>query len=203
MSLRAELIGSTGTLPEFAVLLPQGWEAIDPEFDSIRTRLDDAFARLPLETRAALKPRLEEFLDEARAEALRGDVIRTFAPTAVDDEVAPPVTLVASWLKAPGASTVSGLGASMIERFGAQPFDPSGTTLKWSIAERREVDGGEVELAGAGYLLRVPHEPAVALLFRATILRGTGDDLVSDEGIAAMTLVCDAIVASVRWRRVG
>jgi hypothetical protein len=49
----------------------------------------------------------------------------------------------------------------------------------------------------------VPDEKERALVFRSTILHRVDGTEIPDEGIDAMDLVCDAIVASVRWRRRG
>ena len=88
-----------------------------------------------------------------------------------------------------------------ISRWGAAPLDPGGTILRWSLDATTSIEDGEVEVAGHGYLLRVPGDASAALVFRSTILREAGGARVADEGIAAMARVCDAIVASLRWKQ--
>lgn len=201
MSLRAELIGETVSDPSFAVLLPTGWEAHTPDFASMDERVDTAVAGLPVASRGAALAALRETVASARAEATRADVIRVFSPSQVGEDDAIPVSLVASWLAAPAGATASDLGSTMVQRFRARPLDERGTILKWSAAKTSTIEGAEVRTAGHGYLVRVPDENKRALVFRSTILHSVGGTEIPDDGIAAMELICDAIVASVRWRR--
>lgn len=201
MSLRAELVGGTDNEPSFAVLLPTGWEAHTPDFSTVGERVDAAVAALPVQSRGPARAALHETLAAARAEAARADVIRVFSPSQVAEDDALPVSVVASWLIAPAGATASELGANMIERYGAGPLDERGTILKWSAAKTSTIEGAAVRTEGHGYLLRVPDDRKRALVFRSTILQGVeGTDLPKD-GLDAMELLCDAIVASVRWRR--
>ncbi|MDF2920536.1 MAG: hypothetical protein K0S70_4754 [Microbacterium sp.] len=202
MSLRAELIGSMANGdPDFAVLLPPGWEATSPEFTSPRDRVSAAVATLPLHAQGAARARMAELLDTARAEAERADVIRIFAPTASSEKDVVPVSLVAAWLNAPVGSTAAQLGSELIERHGASPLDPTGAILTWRIDTTAQIESSTVRISGAGYLLRAPGLTHKALLFRSTIFGGLDSTKISDEGVAAMGRLCDAIVASVRWRK--
>lgn len=201
MSLRAELIDAAGGMPAFAVLLPAGWEATDASFSTMRPKLDATLDQLLADRRAVLRSRIEEMLATARAEAARADVVRMFAPAAVAPEDYIPVSLVASWLRAPAGGSLQDLGAGLIAHRGAAALDANGTILRWAMDEKATIEGGEVQITGSGYLLPVPGHPAVGLMFRSQILRGVDDAVVPDEGEQAMALLCDAIVASVRWRR--
>ncbi|SDG63223.1 hypothetical protein [Microbacterium pygmaeum] len=200
MSLRAELIGATETDPAFAVLLPDGWEGDDAGFGEMDARLDAALAQLPIASRGAARARMRDILATARTEAARADVIRVFTPSRSTGEEPPPVTLVASWVTAPAGATVAAMGADLIRRRDARPLDPGQTIITWSTDSSSESDGTVVDVAGSGYLLRVPGSTRKALVFRSTMLRAVGETTIADEGIAAMSLLCDAIVASVRWR---
>lgn len=200
MSLRAELIGATDADPAFAVLLPEGWEANDAAFGDIDGRIDAALAQLPINARGVARARMREIIATARIDAVRGDVIRVFTPSALTESDSPPVTLVASWLTAPAGSTVATLGADLIRNRDARPLDPAQTILTWPIKTVSTIDGGTVVVAGAGYLLRSPGSNRKALIFRSTILRAVGDTEVPTEGVETMNLLCDAIVASVRWK---
>lgn len=201
MSLRAELVESGRGMPGFAVLLPDGWEATDADFGSLRPRLDAVVAQLPAANRAVVRERVEAMLAAARAEAARADVIRAFAPAALDPQDYVPVNLVASWLRAPAGGSLQDLGAGLIANRGALPLDPGGTILRWSADQEATVEGGQVQVAGSGYLLPVPGHPTVGLMFRSQILRGVDDAVLAADGEKNLSLLCDAIVASVRWRR--
>lgn len=201
MSLRAELIAGGESLPDFALLLPEGWIAQDAAFADADARVEERLAGLPPERRAAARTGITGLLRSAQAEAEKADVIRTFAPSATDPEEAVPVSLVASWLTAPAGGTVAELGADAVRRFAARPLDPEGTILTWALDESTVVDEVALDVAGHAYLLRAPGQERKGLLFRSVILRAVGEDRIPDDGIAAMVAVCDAIVASVRWRR--
>lgn len=201
MSLRAELLGTTDDGPQFAVLLPAGWESVDPSLDDVEGRARTAMQVLPAAARHATTRQLSAMLASARAEATKGKIIRLFSPLAAPDEVAPPVSLVASWLRVPAGGTTEQMVHDIVAAYGAAPFDPAGTILRWTLTSSKSVEGADIDTDGAGYLLRVPHHADRLLLFRSVILRGVGTDRIADDGVAAMTLACDAIVASVRWRR--
>ncbi|REJ07202.1 hypothetical protein DY023_04185 [Microbacterium bovistercoris] len=201
MSLRAELVESAGGMPAFAVLLPTGWEASDASFRSMRPRLEAVLDQLPESNRAVLRSRIEGMLASARAEATRAEIVRVFAPAGVAPEEFVPVSLVASWLRAPKGGSLQDVGSGLISSRGAAPLDPGGTILRWPMEQTVAVEDGEVEVAGAGYLLPVPGHPSVGLMFRSQILRDAGGARLPDEGEQTVSRLCDAIVASVRWRR--
>lgn len=201
MSLRAELIGETAGMPGFAVLLPAGWQAMDAELSGMGARLEAVLSGFPDGTREVLRGRIASMLSSARAEATKADIVRVFAPAGLEPEDFVPVSLVASWLHAPAGGTIQEIGAGLIAQRGAASLDPGGSILSWPITKTTRVEDGDVEVAGAGYLLPVPGRPKTALMFRSQILRSAGGFTIPDEGVAAMSLACDAIVASVRWRR--
>lgn len=201
MSLRAELLGSGPGRPSFAVLLPAGWEAVDPDFASMEARTASVLEALPVETRGVVRRHLDSLREASRTQAAKGEVVAVLAPVGTTDGAAAPVALAASWMSAPRAGTAADLGGEAISRWGAAPLDPGGTILRWSLDATTSIEDGEVEVAGHGYLLRVPGDASAALVFRSTILREAGGSRVADEGIAAMARVCDAIVASLRWKQ--
>ncbi|MBO9627279.1 MAG: hypothetical protein J7484_13020 [Microbacterium sp.] len=198
--MRAELVGASGGMPSFAVLLPAGWEATEASFSGLRPRVDAMLDLFPVANCAVVRTRLEEMMASARAEASRAEIVRVFAPTGSTPEDYVPVSLVASWLRAPAGGSLQDLGGGLISNRGAAPMDQGGTILRWTMDQTTSVEDGEVEIAGAGYLLPVPGHPAVGLMFRSQILRGAGGSTLPEEGEQALSLLCDAIVASVRWR---
>lgn len=201
MSLRAQLIGETAGMPGFAVLLPAGWQAMDADLSGMGARLDAVLSGFPDGTREAVRGRIASMLSSARAEATKADIVRVFAPAGLEPEDFVPVSLVASWLHAPAGGSIQEVGAGLIAQRGAASLDPGGSILSWPIMKTTRVEDGDVEVAGAGYLLPVPGRPKTALMFRSQILRSAAGFTIADEGVAAMSLACDAIVASVRWRR--
>lgn len=201
MSLRAELTGETPDAPGFAVLLPAGWQALDADLSESTGQMDAALRAFPENTRVVLRARIDSMLTAARAQSAEARVARVFAPSGSSPEEYVPVNLVASWLSAPSGTSIQQVGADLISRRGATTLDDGGSILRWPTDQVSVVEGGEVEVAGHGYLLPAPRPAGTALMFRSQILRSAGGATISDEGIAAMALVCDAIVASVRWQR--
>lgn len=202
MSLRAELIGASGGMPAFAVLLPDGWQASDAAGEGLRERMDAVLAGFPPAARTALRAQVDEMLASVSTSA-KDDIVRVFAPSASSPEDFLPVTIVASWLRAPAGGSIQQIGAGLIATRGAQPVGEAGAILRWPIDDRLPLEGGRIEVAGAGYLLPVPGAPTVGLLFRSQILRSAGGSTIAEDGIRAMSAISDAIVASVRWRRDG
>lgn len=201
MSLRAELTGETVDAPGFAVLLPAGWQALDADLAGSTEQMDAALKGFPESTRVLLRARIGAMLASARAQSAEARVARVFAPSASSPDEYVPVNLVASWISAPSGTSIQQMGADLISRRGAETMDAGGSILRWQTDQTSVVEGGEVEVAGHGYLLPAPRPAATALMFRSQILRSAQGAIVSDEGVAAMSLVCDAIVASVRWQR--
>lgn len=199
MSLRAELIGGTESMPGFALLLPDGWEASDGTFAEARERAEHRIGALSFEARTAARTTLMRMLDVAKAEADRADIIRIFTPTITGPDDVLPVALVASWLPAPRGATAADLGVDLVKRFGAEPLDDGAAILRWPLDQQAVIEGGSVDVSGHGYLLRVPGRPSQALVFRSTILRQAEGAAVPEPAIAVMVALCDAIVASVRW----
>lgn len=201
MSLRAELIGPTELIPGFAILLPEGWGAFDGDQGALRGRLAEALAFLAPAQRAALGPRLDELISTAVANADTGNVIRTFAQQETPADAFLPLSLVASRLEAPTGSTIAALGAQLIAAKGASALDEGGAILRWSSASQTSIEDATITVETVNYLLPVPERPTRGLLFQAGILRQADGANVDDDGVTAMTALCDAIVSTVRWRR--
>lgn len=201
MSLRAELIAPTELIPGFAILLPEGWGSFDGDQGALRGRLTEALAALTPAQRTLLAPRLEELVATAAENAEAGMVIRTFAQQSTPADAFLPLSLVASRLEAPVGSTIAALGAQLIAANGAAPLDETGTILRWSTTSQTRVDDAAIAIETVNYLLPVPERPTRGLLFQAGILRGADGAAVDEDGITAMSALCDAIVSTVRWRR--
>lgn len=61
--------------------------------------------------------------------------------------------------------------------------------------------GGAAEILTINYLLPAPDSDRRGLLFQASILASAAGTTVDPTGVATMTALCDAIVATVRWKR--
>lgn len=199
MSLRAELIGATEAVPAFAILLPEGWAAVEEDFG--RAEVASALAVLPPAQRAMLAPRLEQLLTAGAEQAARGNVIRSFAQRSTAADSFLPLSLVASRMDAPAGTDIAGVGAELIASRGAASLDEGGTILRWTETTRTRIEDADLGVETVHYLLPIPGRPLHGLLFQAAILREAEGNRVDEDGIVAMRGLCDAIVATVRWRR--
>ena len=199
MSLRAELVEPTADLPGFAIVLPEGWGSYDPGPDALRARAESSLGRLSAAQRTALRPVLDEVLAAARPRGT--EPVRLFAQADVAESEFLPVSIVAARMDAPGGRSIHAAGRHLMETRGAAPLDEEGTILRWTQTASAPFAGGTVTVRTIDYLLPVPGVDHRGLLFQASILEGADGAAVDAHGIAAMTALCDAIVATVRWNR--
>lgn len=199
MSLRAELVEPTAGLPGFALVLPEGWGAFDPDPDVLRARAEQSLGRLSAAQRTALRP----VIDEVFASARRGgaDLVRLFAQAEVPESEYLPVSLVAARMDAPGGRSLAEAGRHLIATRGAAPLDEGGTILRWTQSSTAGFSDGAAEVLTINYLLPAPGTEHRGLLFQASILASAGGVTVDPTGVATMSALCDAIVATVRWKR--
>lgn len=201
MSLRAELLGTGPQLPDFAVMIPADWISSSPDYAEFRARADARLGSLPVAQRAGARAQLAGLLDQAAEQAASSEIIRVFAPGGDDPDRAAPMSLSVAWVRAPHGTGAAGLGTQLIERYGAAPLDESGTVLRWQDTRTTTVDDGSMTVRSVSYVLPVPRHPRVVLMMRGTILCGTHAAQVPDDAVTAMTMICDGVAASVRWRR--
>lgn len=199
MSLRAELVEPTAGLPGFALVLPDGWGAFDPDPDVLRARAEQSLGRLSAAQRTALRP----VIDEVFASARRGgaDLVRLFAQAEVPESEYLPVSLVAARMDAPGGRSLAEAGRHLMATRGAAPLDERGTILRWTQSSTAGFSDGAAEVLTINYLLPAPGTEHRGLQFQASILASAGGVTVDPTGVATMSALCDAIVATVRWKR--
>jgi len=199
VSLRAELVEPTAGLPGFALVLPDGWGAFDPDPDVLRARAEQSLGRLSASQRTALRP----VIDEVFASARRGgaDLVRLFAQADVAEDDYLPVSLVAARMDAPGGRSLAEAGNHLMATRGATPLDEGGTILRWTQTSTAGFSDGAAEVLTINYLLPAPGSEHRGLLFQASILSSAAGVTVDPTGVATMSALCDAIVATVRWKR--
>lgn len=103
-------------------------------------------------------------------------------------------------LDAPGGREIVALGTHLMSTRAAAPLDDAGAILRWSDTTQVAVDGSNVGVDRVSYLLPVPGDTKRGLLFQATILRTANGVVVDDAMRTGLAGLCDAIVATVRWK---
>lgn len=199
MSLRAELVEPTAGMPGFALVLPLGWGSFDPEPAALRAIAEQSLGRLSAAQRTALRPMLDEVF--AAANRGVGDAIRLFAQQDVPESDFLPVSIVAARMDAPGGRSLAEAGRHLMATRGAAPLDEAGTILRWTQTSTAGFSEGAAEILTINYLLPAPDSDRRGLLFQASILASAAGTTVDPTGVATMTALCDAIVATVRWKR--
>lgn len=201
MSLRAELIGASPRVPGFALVLPDGWASFDTAAKGLKLRADKALAALSPAQRTALTPAVREMFTTMSSTGEKRNVIRVFAQNDVPAESFLPVSLVAARLDAPGGRDITSVGMQMISSRGAAPMDDAKTILRWQQTSTVAMEGGSVSSLTINYLLPVPNQPTLGLIFQASILQSADGTDIDPAGLQMMTALCDAIVSTVRWAR--
>lgn len=200
--LRAELFGATTKTPAFAMLLPEGWVAKPADMEALGVQVQSALARVPGADTARLRASVDAVIAQAGASPESNERLIawiTQQDVSVDDFA--PMSLALAWLEAPPGASMVSLAKQLVSGRGAGPLDDAGTILRWVERADLPVDGGVVHTVQPTYLIRVPHAPDTALIIRATILDGAEGNHLDEEGISAMTLLSDGIVATFRWKR--
>jgi hypothetical protein len=200
-SLRAELFGATRRTPEFALLLPPGWQRQPADADVLVDLLRAKLERLP-DVNPSVLDSIEELRTLASAEAgqQRG-VIGVLAPADASSDDFTPMTISLAWLESPAGVRITTLARDLVERRDAAPMDSQNAILRWVDREVEQIDGTRVHTVHPSYLIRVPGAVDRALLIRATILGGAESARLDEELISTMILLSDGIVATFRWRR--
>lgn len=201
--LRAELFGATTKTPPFAMLLPEGWVAKPADMEALGSQVQSALSRVPGADTARLRASVDSVIAQAGAASPESKerLIAWITQQDVSADDFAPMSLALAWLEAPQGTSMVSLAKQLISGRGAAPLDDAGTILRWVERADLPVDGGVVHTVQPTYLIRVPHAPDTALIVRATILDGAEGNHLDEEGISAMTLLSDGIVATFRWKR--
>ncbi|GGR53594.1 hypothetical protein J2S40_001362 [Nocardioides luteus] len=201
-SLRAELFGATTKTPPFAMLLPEGWVTKPADMEALGSQVQAALAQVPGADTARLRASVDSVLSQAGVGAESNERLIawiTQQDVPVDDFV--PMSFALAWLEAPAGTSMMSLAKQLVNGRNAAPLDEAGTILRWVDRADLPVEGGVVHTVQPTYLIRVPHAPETALIIRATILDGAEGEHLDEEGVSAMTLLSDGIVATFRWKR--
>lgn len=172
--------------------------------ESLGAQAQSALARVPGADGARLRASVDSVIAQAGTSPESHERLIAWISqqdVSVDDFA--PMSLALAWLEAPPGTSMTSLAKQLVSGRGAGPLDEGGSILRWMDREDLLVDGGVVHTVQPTYLIRVPHAPETALVIRATILDGAEGNHIDEEGIAAMTLLSDSIVATFRWKRHG
>lgn len=198
--LRAELVGATERTPAFALLLPNGWGSQPADVDALRRQARDVLGQIQGVDRDRLGASVQGLL--AQVPGGSGEcMIAVITQQDVAAEDFAPMSLALAWVRAPSGTTIMALAGQLVRGRAAARMDAAGGILRWVDQVDLPVDDGVVHTVQPTYLIRVPDTEDTALIIRTTILAGAGKQSIGDEGINAMTLLSDSIVATFRWRR--
>lgn len=194
MSLRSEILGATGSLPRFRVLLPTGWQSFRIDDSTANLVGDKAGAVFMRGGRPDLDGQYRANLERAMRDLQAAGGLFLYLP--VDTETVQPLSLVVTEISGQSGATLDGWVSDRF-REGAEMLDDDGRIVFW----RRRKSAGEdgVDQHESFYLTPIPESGRRrALLFSGTGLISSSDDHES-EAVVNYSALFDAIVSTITW----
>ncbi|MWB98194.1 hypothetical protein [Agromyces seonyuensis] len=200
------MTASPNDVPDFQLVLPDGWTRIRPDLAGEQEAIKRASAALrryarpdlDFEFRLLLKSAFRR-LEESRAVAL-------FVPTDLPGDSVLPMSITASVLVDPAGGTLDA-AVSDLFRGGATMLGDDTSVVRWerSVRGSAELQGADVDQLN--YLIPIPGSGRRrGLLFSTSILLDPEASSASDadadgvDAVAGMRLLSDAIIATFAWR---
>ncbi|MBM7505721.1 hypothetical protein ACFPER_01295 [Agromyces aurantiacus] len=202
MTLRDELLGAQRAVPEYALVLPSGWEEHDASVESERALVDLAAARLRDQHRPDLYAQLRALSGRAFAGLRSANTHRLYLQVqGWADELVLPMSITAAVRTAPGGGTLDGVVAELI-RGGATPLHGDKRFVRWERESTMAVGTATVGQRTAAYLTPFPDRRTHALQFTAVAVHPADDPDESWRPVVERMLeLSDAIVSTFSWRR--
>ncbi|MGK2933081.1 MAG: hypothetical protein ACSLFD_10000 [Solirubrobacterales bacterium] len=197
-SLRAEL--TQEVMPEFTVLMPDGWERREPT-DAVRDEmLDAAKARLMTVNRPDLYAQLLSMVRRSFSDMKRAETIAFFGPMeGAPDSSYLPASLTASIRRGSNGGSLDGAIAQLIRKDGATALDDDKRFLRWETDSTQMLDGTAVKSTSVLYLTPVPNTGHKrALQFMLVISHGT-DSQEDQDFLQSIKDRFDAYISTFAW----
>lgn len=200
MTLRDELTGRR-SVPEYAIVLPDGWDEYDASDASERELVALAGRRLREQHRPDLYGQLRALTGRAFAGMRSAQTHRIYLQTrAWADELVLPLSITASVRTAPGGGSLDALVADLI-RSGATSLHGDKRFVRWQTDSTVAVGTATVGQQTTAYLTPFPDRRTHALQLTAVAVHPIDDPSESWRPVVErMSELTDAIVSTFRWR---
>ncbi|MFB8387755.1 hypothetical protein ACFC3F_11515 [Microbacterium sp. NPDC055910] len=201
--LRAELRGEPAPpIPEFAVVVPSGWDEFAPTDAAQTELLDKAIERARQAHRPDLAAQLRAYTGRAFAGMRSAETLRFYIQTdSWSDDVVLPLSITASLRRPPAGSTLDAVVTDLIRTKGAVALYDDKRFVRWQSRSTLGLGAGYVQQLSTAYLTPVPGaQRTVALQFTA-VVAAPADDTVDLETpfVRSMFDLTDAIVSTLVW----
>ncbi|GAB3120080.1 hypothetical protein [Glaciibacter psychrotolerans] len=200
-SLRAELLGADpNAVPEFTIMLPNGWTEHDATPASEKKLLDQAARRLRDEHRPDLNAQLRALTGRAFTGLRTANTEKIYMHTeAWTDDLVLPLTITASVRTSPTGGSLDQHVVDLIRTKGATALHDDERFVRWESRSDVSLGTATVGQRTVAYLTPFPAGARThALQFTAVAVHphGEGDLPLLDQ----MFLLTDAIVSTFAWK---
>lgn len=200
MNLRAEPVPEVAAWPDFALLLPPGWRAVDAGEAAIAELEERATAVLKRHGRPDVDAQLRSQLRAALRSGGGREVVRMFLQETDDPEAMTPMSMVAARLRPPAGGSLDDYVGELVRERGAAPLAEGSPVLAWTQETSARIDGSTVRTITRNGLVAVPGTSRrQGLLLSAVIVAGADGAELPDEVARQLVLLADAMLATFRW----
>ncbi|AWB90018.1 hypothetical protein [Homoserinimonas hongtaonis] len=197
-SLKAELMGEH--LPEFTLVLPNGWERRAPSDEVRDEMLAAAKRRLMQAHRPDLYGQTTALINKLFAEMRRVETVAFFGPAATaPDEAFLPATLTASLQRGQDGEALDHAIAQLIRSEGATPLGDDKRFLRWEQDAVENVDGTRVATTTVVYFTPVPGTGRTRALRFTLVLTHDPAQEGDEEFTTGLKRVFDAHLSTFAW----
>lgn len=200
-SLREQLAGGDGSIPEFRLMLPEGWSLRDVSAQTEQELLDKAKARLREAQRPDTYALLAAHTKQALATAREQGAFAMITP----GEEAPrwafvPISVLVSMREGTPAVTLDQMVADAVENRGARALHGSKHFLRWAEQHTVELSGDTAGTHVVVYLTPVPgSRHRRALQFTVTLAHPVDTDPLADADMSAWLDLLDSHMLTFSW----
>ncbi|GAA3764398.1 hypothetical protein GCM10022240_15870 [Microbacterium kribbense] len=201
ISIREELAGGRGGVPEFRLLLPDGWTMSDVSERTEQELLAAARARLRAAQRPDTYAMLAGHVTEAMRAARQQGAFAMITPGAHTPQWSlVPISILASVREGTPAVSLDQMVADAVENRGARALDGSRHFLRWAQAQTVELSG---ETAGAYVVVYLTPMPGTrhrkALQLTATLAHPIDVDPTTQPEMRTWLDLLDAHLLTFAW----
>jgi hypothetical protein len=197
-SLKAELMGET--LPEFTLVLPNGWERKAPSDEVRDEMLAAAKRRLMQAHRPDLYGQTTGLVNKLFSEMRRVETVAFFTPAPnAPEEAFLPATLTASVQRGENGQALDDTVARLIRNEGATALGDDKRFLRWEQETIETVDATRVATTTVVYFTPVPDTGRTRALRFTLVLTHDPDAEGDEEFVTALKRSFDAYLSTFTW----
>lgn len=201
--LRAELLlGRPVAVPEYSLVLPNGWEELTADAASERDLMDRAARRLREQHRPDLLAQARAMSGRAFAGLRSADAQKIYVQTeAWADDLVLPMSITTTLRTAPTAAGLDDQVATLIRTQGATALHDDKRFVRWVSDSEIAMGTATVGQHTVAYLTPVPGSARMrALQLTAVIVHPTGAEYTRAHPlISGMELLADSIASTLSW----